>query len=56
MQISRPIGAALSSKLKYAHLKDHYTFYILPIFKKWSLDDAKEISFQGTSVKTYLKA
>ena len=56
MQISLPIGAELSSKLKYPYLKDHYRFYFLPIFLKWSPDDAKEISFQGSSVKIYLKA
>ena len=56
MQIIPPIGAELSSKLKCPYLKDYYRFYFLPIFYKWSLDNAKEISFQNASVETYLKA
>ena len=49
-----PIGAELFLKLKYFYLKDHYRFYFLPIFMKWWLNDAKEISFQGILVKTDL--
>ena len=31
-------------------------FIFYQVFQKWSLNDAKKISFQGTPVKTYLKA
>ena len=31
-------------------------FIFYQFFWKWSQDDAKEISFQGTSIKTYLNA
>ena len=49
------IGVALSSKLEYPSLKDHYRLFFTN-FKQWMLADAEEISFQDMLIRTYLTA
>ena len=58
MQINSPNWGVVVFKIKVVPLPQKITtdFIFYQFFLKWSQNDAKEISFQGTSIKTYLKA